>query len=54
MDLNIETLVWIAHHLPEIVYELLYIGQPRDKFSLFQKIKAFLWTTWFTMHNPLL
>merc|ERR1712172_470237 len=30
MDLYFKTRVFISHHLPEIVYQLLYIGQPRD------------------------
>merc|ERR1719400_114340 len=29
MDLYFKTRVWIAHHLPEIVYELLYIGHAK-------------------------
>ena len=27
MDLYFKTRVWVAHHLPEAVYERLYIGQ---------------------------
>ena len=29
MDLYFKTRVFIAHHLPEIVYELLYIGHAK-------------------------
>merc|ERR1719411_1529604 len=29
MDLYFKTRVWIAHHLPEVVYELLYIGHAK-------------------------